>query len=152
MGKRVKRLRLAAGFTQVQAAHRAGLNQPTWSAVENGKIGNPGSDFLARAAAALGVSAGELLGHQPTDTVSIGGWADCSPEVQAAVRTLVLAASGQRAVEEEPQPEPEPEDEWDVITRQMLAAGIDPATTRRVVGEARAILEASESADEEATG
>lgn len=58
--RRLRAARLAAGLSQVEAARRAGIPQPHWSAYERGKK-SPGLDQAARLAAAVGTTLPALV-------------------------------------------------------------------------------------------
>jgi transcriptional regulator with XRE-family HTH domain len=58
---RMKRLRKAAGMTQVQAAAKAGITQGRWSHVESGNQDDVGIVTLAMIADALGCEVQDLL-------------------------------------------------------------------------------------------
>jgi XRE family transcriptional regulator, regulator of sulfur utilization len=60
LGKNVKQLREARGFSQLQIARLAGVPRATWSNLESGAA-NPTLSVLHRAAAALQVSIEELI-------------------------------------------------------------------------------------------
>lgn len=57
----LRETRLAKGFTQEQLAERAGVDQPTISALETGKIINPSWNTVARLAHALGVDPTDIF-------------------------------------------------------------------------------------------
>lgn len=59
-GERVRELRLAAGFSQEQLAHRAGLDRSYVGQVERGER-NVSLDNIYRLAAAISVDARELF-------------------------------------------------------------------------------------------
>lgn len=59
-GQKIKRLRLAAGYTQQAVADAVGVTVRTIISWEQG-VRVPGGDKIARLAQALGVSADELL-------------------------------------------------------------------------------------------
>ncbi len=61
MGQAIRDLRLAAPFTLVELAERAGLSQPFLSQVENGRA-RPSMDSLYRIASALGTTPQALFG------------------------------------------------------------------------------------------
>jgi transcriptional regulator with XRE-family HTH domain len=61
-GTRMRDTRLAAGFTQEQLAHRAGVAVATVSRLENGRTAYPRPDEFERIAAALGTTADALMG------------------------------------------------------------------------------------------
>src|SRR5687768_10513659 len=61
LGLRLARLRNERGFTQVELAEKLGIAQPIISDYERGRL-RPHPDMLTRLAAALQVSADELLG------------------------------------------------------------------------------------------
>lgn len=63
-GKSLARLRKEKGFTQVELAQKLGSVQVVISDYERGKV-RPSADMLIRLAAALDVSADELLGLRP---------------------------------------------------------------------------------------
>jgi transcriptional regulator with XRE-family HTH domain len=58
---RVRELREARGWTQVELAERAGLRRPTISAIENEQTKGVDFDVLERLANALGVDPGFLI-------------------------------------------------------------------------------------------
>ena len=58
-GSRVRELRLAAGLTQEQVAHRWGASTVTISKIENGRM-NPGAWGLPGLASALEVERADL--------------------------------------------------------------------------------------------
>src|SRR5215468_8220532 len=60
LGKNLRLLREARGFSQQQIAKAAGVPRATWSHLESGS-GNPTLGVLSRAAAALQVSIEELI-------------------------------------------------------------------------------------------
>lgn len=59
-GQKIKRLRLAAGYTQQAVADAVGVTVRTIISWEQG-VRVPGGDKIAKLAKALGVSADELL-------------------------------------------------------------------------------------------
>jgi DNA-binding Xre family transcriptional regulator len=58
---RLKELREARGWTQLELAERAGIRQATISEMETGRVRRVGLDTLDRLARALKVQPGELL-------------------------------------------------------------------------------------------
>src|SRR4051812_26828385 len=64
MGRRVRRLRLAADLTQEEAAGIAGVDYKHWQALEAGRA-NATLGTLVRVASALGLPVWELLGPAP---------------------------------------------------------------------------------------
>lgn len=56
----LKAIRKKTGFSQKQVANAAGISQPTYSNIENGKR-NPTLKTLRKIAEALGCSVGEIL-------------------------------------------------------------------------------------------
>jgi transcriptional regulator with XRE-family HTH domain len=65
LGQRLARLRNERGFTQVELAEKLGVAQPIVSDYERGRL-RPHPDMLTRLAAALQISADELLGLEQT--------------------------------------------------------------------------------------
>jgi len=62
IGKRIRDVRQKAGWTQAEAARRAGMSQAQWARYEaDGR--SPTVGTLARIARAVNVSIGELLGE-----------------------------------------------------------------------------------------
>lgn len=66
LGLELQRRRLAAGLTQEDLAHRAGLTRTHYQQIEKGEWkrgqpSNPSIKVLAHLAAALGVEVGELV-------------------------------------------------------------------------------------------
>jgi transcriptional regulator with XRE-family HTH domain len=61
VGKRVRRLRRAAGITLRELASRAGLDLSTVHKLEQGRIDNPRLDTLVALANALGVGVAALV-------------------------------------------------------------------------------------------
>ena len=60
--EKMKKLRLKRGLTMTEAAVAAGLgNRQRWYEIESGRLTNVTIDTLNKIAAALGVSAKELL-------------------------------------------------------------------------------------------
>jgi len=72
LGERIAGAREAAGISQYELAERLGVTQPTVVAWER-KAANIRSDTLAKLAAALEVSADELLGIKPPSRRAPGG-------------------------------------------------------------------------------
>jgi len=66
LGLRLARLRNERAFTQVELAEKLGIAQPIISDSERGRR-RPHSDVLSRLAAALQVSADELLGLKKSE-------------------------------------------------------------------------------------
>jgi len=97
------RLRRAAGLTQMQVAAGSGIPQVTYSAIERGKVKNPGSEVVQKLARFFKVSEREILGLElatEDDTVTLVGWSKLPDRVQSAVRTIVSAASTDLSEEE----------------------------------------------------
>lgn len=61
LGQRLARLRKERGFTQIELAEKLAVAQPIVSDYERGRL-RPHPDMLTRFAAALQISADELLG------------------------------------------------------------------------------------------
>lgn len=61
---RIKELREAKGWTQVDLAEHSGVNQGTISRIESGKTGGIDFENLEALADALGVDAGYLIVHE----------------------------------------------------------------------------------------
>ncbi|MFC1641671.1 helix-turn-helix domain-containing protein [Myxococcota bacterium] len=61
LGRRLANFRKERGFTQLELAEKTGIIQPVLSDYERGKL-RPHPDTLVRIAAALQVSADEILG------------------------------------------------------------------------------------------
>ena len=59
IGERVRDARLAAGLTQEEAAHEAGIDYKRWQKLESGAV-NATVQTLARAATAVGTTYWEL--------------------------------------------------------------------------------------------
>jgi transcriptional regulator with XRE-family HTH domain len=66
LGLRLARLRNERGFTQVELAEKLGIAQPIVSDYERGRL-RPHPDMLSRLAAALQVSADQLLGLEKAE-------------------------------------------------------------------------------------
>lgn len=64
IGDRVRRLRVARGWSLRHLARMTGLNQSYLSKLEAGKVQSPGANAIARLAEAFGVAAGALLGGE----------------------------------------------------------------------------------------
>lgn len=63
LSQNIRAARRAANLSQVEAAERAGVSQPTWSVWETGKQ-LPEVESLRRIAAALGTTVAVLLGER----------------------------------------------------------------------------------------
>jgi transcriptional regulator with XRE-family HTH domain len=61
LGKRIKKLREAKGWTQLELAIKAGLSPSNLAAVEQGQIADPRTSTTTAIASALGVDVAELL-------------------------------------------------------------------------------------------
>ena len=84
IGANVRRLRLAAGLTQLQLAEQAEIVDATVSRIERGRL-EPSADLLGRLAGALKVTADDLLG--PVKGTS-------KPSHRPAIARLVAAVDG----------------------------------------------------------
>jgi transcriptional regulator with XRE-family HTH domain len=84
IGANVRRLRIAAGLTQLQLAEAADIVDATVSRIERGRM-DPSSELLGRLASALRVRADDLLG--PTKERG-------RPTQRPAIARLVAAVDG----------------------------------------------------------
>ena len=66
---RVRELRTAKGWTQLELAERAGIRRASLTAIETGKTKGIDFDTLESLATALGVSPGMLIAETPSPTV-----------------------------------------------------------------------------------
>lgn len=66
LGTKIRRLRKAAGLTQIQLAERAGVSQGSITAYETGQT-EPLVSVAAALARALGVTVEQLLSDGPED-------------------------------------------------------------------------------------
>lgn len=62
IGQRIREARDRAGWTQREAAERAGIPQPCWSRYEAGHV-EPRLPMLRRIAKAAGTTVAELIGE-----------------------------------------------------------------------------------------
>jgi len=95
IGARIKKYRLARGFSQAQLAEKIGLSREAITAYESGRM-RLLDDMIAKLALALSISADELLGLKKNETVP----ADM-PSVQIArrmQRIKKLPAAEQKAI------------------------------------------------------
>lgn len=68
MGRRIRAARTAAGLTQAELADRTGMSRPNVTNIEAGGQELPAGRLVA-VAAALGTTAGQLLGEQPAPSL-----------------------------------------------------------------------------------
>ena len=64
ISEQIRRLRAAAGLTQEELAHKAGMKFSTFVQIEKGRVPNPRIDTLRKIARALDVTLDELAGDE----------------------------------------------------------------------------------------
>lgn len=145
LGDRVRAIRIERNLSLEGLAPLLPLaHHFTWiGKVENDKIDLKLADVYSLATA-LEVSPGWLVNGDVEDTEFVTRLRAMEPKMDERGRREVLA-SAQRQVEEAALARKQA-DAYEEITRQMLAAGVDPETTRRVVQQARETAQASADA------
>ena len=72
LNERIRELRLAAGFSQVELAEKLGVSKQSVSNWENDNI-QPSIDMLVKLSKIFNVSTDYLLGLTPTNSINVDG-------------------------------------------------------------------------------